>query len=247
MATTLTPFLKLRVSSDLTNDAVYNLNRIDQLGSILGTTATNDKSLKALNNIIIETDAPSLGGNGVAGTLQLAALNVDVTRGHLRLKDDSTAQKLQIAYNSSSLATALRSLTFDTKDNDVTLTLEKDLTVTGANITISANTDTTLNIPIDGTTGQVLTTNGNNTWSFQDVSFVGSFDSHIDTWLPADGTEKTFTHNFGTLDATVQIYSTEDSSLVLSDEIVYNDTDNVTIKISELPPSTGYRVWFVKM
>lgn len=82
MATTLTPNLKLRVDSNLTANAKYNLTQIDLLGSTFLVDSTSTLNIRSQTGIIIDPNSPDLGGSG-QGTVtigdiarQLSALTI---------------------------------------------------------------------------------------------------------------------------------------------------------------------------
>lgn len=71
--TTLTTNLKLRISSDMLADAVYNLRRIDNLGSILQVDTNQVANLRSITDIQIQTQDPDIGGSGSGGTLNIGS------------------------------------------------------------------------------------------------------------------------------------------------------------------------------
>jgi len=72
MTTTLTPYLKLRVSPELTPDASYNLYRIDTVGSTIFVTNTGNANLWSQGTINILPNSPDVGGTGTGGTLNVS-------------------------------------------------------------------------------------------------------------------------------------------------------------------------------
>lgn len=67
MANTLTPYLKLRVDEGLTDDAAYNLNRLDLLGQSVDITGSSSQAYRAVGDIFMEPDSPAVGGTGTGG------------------------------------------------------------------------------------------------------------------------------------------------------------------------------------
>lgn len=69
--TTLTRYLKLKVDSDLSADAVYNLQRIDALASTFVIDATEKLKIQSKGNIEIEPNDLALGGTGTGGAVEI--------------------------------------------------------------------------------------------------------------------------------------------------------------------------------
>jgi hypothetical protein len=69
--TTLTRYLKLKVDSDLSADAVYNLQRIDALASTFVVDATEKLKIQSKGNIEIEPYDLALGGTGSGGAVEI--------------------------------------------------------------------------------------------------------------------------------------------------------------------------------
>lgn len=83
MAFTLSRYLRLRLDSNLTANARYNLERIDLLGSTLSLDSTASVNFRSRTDINMEPQSQIAGGSGVGGTINLgtsgheiAALNV---------------------------------------------------------------------------------------------------------------------------------------------------------------------------
>ena len=80
MSTTLTKNLKLRLSSDLTADARYNLERIDTLGATFIVNTAEDLQVRAREQIYLQPRSPDLQGSGsgarvfVSGSLEVSEL-----------------------------------------------------------------------------------------------------------------------------------------------------------------------------
>lgn len=145
MATTLTRNLKLRVNSNLTADAKYNLERIDSLGSTFITDSTDTLQIRSRTNIVIEPESADLGGGASGGTVTIgtsshALTSVAVysdsftTSGSLGLQDQATggSRSLQLQYNSalngSVDTTADRMLSIDVDGADRSITLAGNYT-----------------------------------------------------------------------------------------------------------------------
>lgn len=75
MATSTTPNLSLRISSELNDDIIYNFRRIDDLGTLYRTNVRGDALIQSKTDIKIEPAAPSVGGAGSGGTIALGAVD----------------------------------------------------------------------------------------------------------------------------------------------------------------------------
>jgi hypothetical protein len=73
--TTLTRNLKLRINSNLTADAKYNLERIDLLGSTFLVDTTDSLNIRSKTNILIEPESADVDGSGVGGILNIGTSN----------------------------------------------------------------------------------------------------------------------------------------------------------------------------
>lgn len=83
MSFTLSRYLRLRLDSNLTANARYNLEKIDLLGSVLSIDNTASVNLRARTDINVEPQSQIAGGSGVGGTVNIgtadhsvAALNI---------------------------------------------------------------------------------------------------------------------------------------------------------------------------
>lgn len=100
MANTYTPNLNLVKSSDLTPNAIYNLDQIDLMAGMLGITfdTTTLLRIRGKTDIVIEPESAAIGGTGVGGTVSIGtpshhvslALYVDAL--HLEAPLDLDAQ-----------------------------------------------------------------------------------------------------------------------------------------------------------
>lgn len=71
MAFTLSKYLRLRLDSNLTANARYNLERIDLLGSTLSIDNTSTVNFRSRADINVEPQSQIAGGSGVGGVLNL--------------------------------------------------------------------------------------------------------------------------------------------------------------------------------
>jgi hypothetical protein len=72
VATTLTRNLKLRVNDNLTADAKYNLNKIDDLALTYQVDNTESVNIRSKVNVNVLPEDASTGGSGVGGTINLS-------------------------------------------------------------------------------------------------------------------------------------------------------------------------------
>lgn len=168
MATTLTPNLKLRIDSNLTANAKYNLSRIDLLGATFLVDSTNTVNLRSQVGILIEPNSADIGGSGTGGTVsigtanhKIAALNVYATDlildGAFNLKDQAATStgKLGLVYNSTASGTikddTARTLTIDVNGDNRQLILGGSLSLLGGSLILNLSGSSNLNLPISGT------------------------------------------------------------------------------------------------
>lgn len=73
MATGYTANLRLRIEDGITPDALYNLQRIDELGANLQLTTASNVELSSSESVYIQPNNPSAGGSGVGGLVQIGS------------------------------------------------------------------------------------------------------------------------------------------------------------------------------
>lgn len=78
MAFTLSRYLRLRLDSNLTANARYNLERIDLLGSVLTIDNTASVNLRSRTDINIEPQSQIAGGSGVGGSINVGTSGHEV-------------------------------------------------------------------------------------------------------------------------------------------------------------------------
>lgn len=167
MATTLTPNLKLRIDSNLTANAKYNLSRLDLLGATFLVDSTNSLNLRSQTNIVIEPNSADIGGSGVSGSVSIGTANHKITSlnvyatdlnldGNFSLLDQATGStgKLGLVYNSSINGTAdnnARTITLDVNGANRQLVLGGNLSLLGDNLVLNVSGPSDLNLPTSGT------------------------------------------------------------------------------------------------
>ncbi len=75
MAFTLSRYLRLRLDSNLTANARFNLEKLDLLGSMLSIDTVSNVNIRSRADINIEPQSQVAGGSGVGGSVSLG--NVD--------------------------------------------------------------------------------------------------------------------------------------------------------------------------
>lgn len=165
--TTLSPNLKLRISSDLSDDSKFNLNKLDSLGSIYQTDTNQLAKIRSLTDILIQPQDPDIGGSGSGGIINLGstdqpatAINLNATTitlsSGLGFSDQGTGgdKSLFIAYNSTLNGavdtTANRTLSIDLDGADRQLILGGNLQ-TDNSLTFTSASAASLTLPLSGT------------------------------------------------------------------------------------------------
>lgn len=168
MTTSLTRNLRLRINSNLTADAKYNLERLDLLGSTFLTDTLNQLNVRSQTDINIQPNSPDLGGSGSGGTLNVSIADQPLTAINLYTsvlnlssgigtKDQaSTGTKyLRIGYKSdiggAVDTTADRSLLFDMDGADRTVRLAGNMSLLGGSLVLNVTADSNLILPVTGT------------------------------------------------------------------------------------------------
>jgi hypothetical protein len=165
MATTLTRYLKLKVDSSLSDDAKYNLNKIDSLGGSGLPDSSGQVNIRSVTDILIEPESADVGGSGNStGTIQLgesdnqAAVLAFSTSFKIRSplslsnginNNEPTYFSIAVPSDTNNNCT----LTIDTGGSDYTITFDnggtvliKNATQTVTNKTISGSSNTLTNI-----------------------------------------------------------------------------------------------------
>jgi hypothetical protein len=190
MAITLSTNLKLRISSDLTADAIYNLNKIDTLGAFNKSDTLGNLLLKATSNILIQPNSADLGGTGSGGSVIIG-------------EEGSLISSLQVF---SSLLSLSGSLSFTNGINSISLSLPTGLA-----------TDLEFTLPSSlGTDGQVLVSDGLGGMEWQTGSVTDIVNSQISpsagislSKLATLATDKVLVSTAGGVISTSTISSTE--------------------------------------
>jgi hypothetical protein len=155
VAYTLTRNLKLRLNSNLTADAAYNLQRLDTLAGVYLVDNQEAVNVRSKESITLRAADASVGGSGTGGTVNVSiedqpldafnvyadALNLS---GQLALDDQSSGatRALRLKYQSdlsgSVDTTADRTLSLDLQGADRSLILGGNLTTATGPLTLTA-------------------------------------------------------------------------------------------------------------
>lgn len=73
MSFTLSRYLRLRLDSNLTANARYNLEKIDLIGSVIAIDSTSNTNLRSRIDINIEPESAVVGGSGTGGTVNIGS------------------------------------------------------------------------------------------------------------------------------------------------------------------------------
>lgn len=182
--TTLTRNLKLRLNSNLTADAAYNLQRIDLLGATFLVDSTDSLNIRSRTNITIEPDSADLGGNSTGGTLSIGSTNhsLDSTAIYtdaftlsspFGLLDQASAgtKYLRLRYKSdlSGVVDTVsdRVLSVDLQGGDRNLIFEGNLSVLGGAVTLNTSAGSTVIVPAIGT---LVTLDGSETLTNKNIN-----------------------------------------------------------------------------
>lgn len=173
MATTLSRNLKLRIDSNLTANAKYNLERIDLLGSTFLVDTTDSLNVRSKSDINIEPNSPDLDGSGILGSVNVGntshAILLNIYSSQLNIESPvgildaglTGTKYLRIGYNSTLSGSvdnaADRALTVDLDGADRQLVLAGNLKLFSGNLSLtSQNASSAYNLPA-GAAGTLAT------------------------------------------------------------------------------------------
>jgi hypothetical protein len=227
--------LKLRLSDDLTADARFNLERIDDLGSIFPIGGSANQTINSSADIRLNANATSLGGDG-NGTVFAPKLKLSST---LILEAGPYDYNIITPTVSSSLT-----LVLPPDAGSVGQFLQTDGTGTldwgdPPNTNFSSLNDTNFTSLV---AGQFAQFNGS---SWVNVVLPNARETNVFTWTPADGNQKTIAHNFNTTNIQVWIYEAASKSQVFIEDIDYLDLDTIFLK-AHVAPQSDYTVHLVQ-
>ena len=230
----LTRNLKLRLSDELTSDARYNLERIDQLGTIFPITNTSSQTVNSSGDIRLNANATIFGGDGdgkvFAPNLQTSSITLETGLYTLNLKASTQTTNLAFTLppNYGTSGQFLRTNGLGTL-------------AWGDPPTSNFNTlnDTTF---IDLLPGQVAQYDGS---AWVNVSLSSTRQTNTFVWEPSDGATKTITHEFNSDKVQCWIYDTEDKKEVRVEGLDYFDLDTI-ILTAHIAPKQNYIVHLIQ-
>lgn len=177
MATRFSKNLRLRIDSNLTANAIYNLERIDTLGGVFQIDTTDTVQVRSRGDVVIEPNSAVIGGAGVNGSVQIGtsghtisnllvyADSVEFSSG-ISIQDQDSLTKLRIEYasaTSGSPDSSDRTLSLDMQGGNRELVLGGNLLTSGGNIEWAAPAGgSVLTLP---QTGTISTLSGSETLS----------------------------------------------------------------------------------
>lgn len=208
MAVSLTRNLKLRINSNLTADAKYNLERIDLIGGNFLASTSDALLIRSRTNVVIEPESPDIDGSGTGGTVSIgtadhavdtfnifaSAINLSSTIGFLDQGAGGT-KYLRLKYKSdlsgSTDLVADRSLFIDLQGADRefilggNVSLPGGLSVSTGSLTLTQSGNTTLTLPSSGTLSTLAGTESFSNKTFTDRLRLGGVSYTTDI-QPAD-------------------------------------------------------------
>lgn len=258
MATTLSRYLRLKLDSNLTANAKYNLERIDTLGSTFSVDSSNQLDIRSESDISIEPNSADLGGTGTGGTtsvgnsqheldlFEVYATLVNFSDSVGLLDSASSGTKyLRLKYksdlNGSADTTADRVISVDPEGADRilrlagNLVLGGDFTTSGGDLSLTLASDLALSIPANSS--GYLSNNGSGTLSWIAISGAGDVLGATAVWVTGDGATKVVTHALASDDVEVTVYD-EFDDLIWVDSISIDSTSQITLISSEAPSSS---------
>lgn len=168
MATTLSRNLKLRIDSNLTSNAKYNLEKIDLLGSTFLVDTSDNLNLRSTADITIQPHSADLGGSGVGGTVTIGSASQPLDEfvvyadsmsfgNGVSLEDQASGgtKKLNLKYksdiNGSVDTVADRNVYIDVDGSDRNLVLGANLSVVGVgSLVLNTTAASSVTLPLTG-------------------------------------------------------------------------------------------------
>ena len=220
--------LKLRISSDLTADAKYNLEKIDTLASLYQVDSTEAAKVRSKTSITLSPNNSDIGGSGSGGTINFGDSNQTVSE----INFYSSALNIN---NAEIISTAAikSSVGFSVTNNNFSVTLAPP----------SLSSNVTLTLPnSDGSPSQVLTTDGNGVLSWTSIAGNNIGLETTATWTSGEGTTKTINHNFNTRLVLVQVIDPSDNYRTIEVDNIERPTDNSVVINSSVSPQSSWIV-----
>lgn len=218
MAFTLTPNLKLRVDSNLTANAKFNLNKIDTLAGVYFVSASETVFVRSAENLVLKPQDNNLGGTGSGGSVSVGEDGANVAE--FNVFADSAVFSGEIIGEEGLRLTA----------NSFYVRLVAPASLGGTY---------TLTLPeSDGNANQVLTTDGNGTLSWSTPTGGGGSGGNelSENWT--SGTSYTVTHGWNTRKVMVEVLDASDSYRTIYVDVTRPTLDTVVLTSSSAPSGT---------
>lgn len=137
----ITRNLKLRLQDNLTADARYNLEKIDQLGAIFQLDNSQSAVVRSQGDVAVSPNDPAIGGSGTAGIVRLGSIVQPLEHAEINgpiklLASDGTHYTTLISADIQDTE-----LTLDLNEGDRLLELGGDLITAGGDITFTTTSD----------------------------------------------------------------------------------------------------------
>lgn len=229
MATTFSRNLRLRIDSNLTANSKYNLARLDELGGIYQLDSTGQVAIRSNANIVIEPEAPSVGGAGVGGVVSIGTAGHSLTEIALYAAEVTLSGSLVV--DSISLGTIGAGIVVSDADSVLTAIASLPISLGGTGAVTAAAARNNLLPAQSGNTGKVLGTDGSS------VSWVspGAGAAVIAGYDWTATTSKVIAHGLSDTDMSIIVYDSL-GDMVFPD--VNIDATNITLTSSEAPSGT---------
>lgn len=253
MAFTLSRYLRLRIDSNLTANAKYNLERIDQLGLMISTDTTNRLNIRSQNDVTIEPESADVDGSGIGGTVSIGSPSHQITELYVNAASVNFSQapglfdqavggskylrlKYQSDLNGLVDTGADRSLVVDLDGADRNLILGANLSILGSSLSLTSPVPLAFTLPSGyGSSNDVLTSDGAGELSWSSQAGGGNVSGASGTWLSANGTSKTITHGLNSMEVDVSILDDSTGEIIGVDSISTVDSNSISLTASEAP------------
>lgn len=268
---TLTRYLRLKIRTDLSQQASVNLARLDALGNSFNVGETDDLTINSRGNIVLKPEATDVGGTGSGGEVHIGtsaqpvavkffASSFAVAGGAGNLVTDEGITTLtnksisglanllsNIAYSSLNLSGSIKNSDIAA---DAAISDSKLATISSAGkVNVSALTGSfsgTLFPSYTGNSSKYLRLNSDGDgleWAA--VEAGASLETYKADWT--SGSSLTLNHNFGTSDVQVSVWDLSTGEPVYFDAVDRTtSTNSLTLSVpSGITPN--YRVVLLKM
>jgi hypothetical protein len=212
---TYTPHLKLRISSQLSADSRYNLEKIDTLATTFIVDTTDTLQLRSRGNITIQPRSADVGGDGTGGHVSIGTASHPLSGINL--------------YGPVTFSAGF------------TVTDSLVLSGTPFSTTISRNlaqmTDLTFTLPPGyGNAGQFMASDGSGglVWSNTPIG-SGTVKQATFVWDNSDGSIFTLVHGLGSSLFQYSVYDLDTGEPVTVQSIVVLNPNAIRLTASEAP------------